>query len=578
MRESNPRRRSMALLFACGISFMPTVSYAQSFTGGPFTPGVKPIVTAPIAPTFNPQVIQQTTAPAPPVQTQATNQPAVRNFDTPVNFPAIFGNTILPTDTLPRTADLPSGLGHEDSKVGEPRTYEFGDLSVFLKGQGWNGGIADADGPELDEADAVIEDTSYGESAGIVPIRYPQSVDDAAGSHFQLCSQADVQQPVIIRVNEATKHLWVFTENNQFETGNILGCEDAFVSGLPGAVLGSRNGMLTLHKGVLIVDSGAESLKLATRAAGLKLPADSTAMVDYKPGRSVAVRILSCHGDGKAKIRLASQPDHVFELVAGEQLSVDIREGSATADASSIVTNFPLIGYVNSMPREVSGSASGRYKRMYAHVCGSEQVNRSHSENADKVLVAAAPVSLFSSEGTRFIAADTGHIGLLSGKVLVTSHAAQIIRTQMGDVYMQKNAVVSMERWQGELRVQCCSAPKSTILVSDKFGVPMTWGIETLILDHQPTWNDAFPNDGVGRRCFELHNLKMNNCIISDFSLPHLIVKGNHFHDLRTDNHDEARQLRAQLLKTAAALMIVTGYKGQYATKPPAQASTTQTN
>jgi hypothetical protein len=374
---------------------------------------------------------------------------------------------------------------------------------------------------------------------------------------------------VILRVSESSKHLWAFTNTNQFLSGKAVGCEDALLSGMPGAVIGRRNGVMTLHKGVFIVDSGVNSAKVATKVSALKLEPESTAMVDYRPGQSLLVRILACPAGKQARVRFSVAPDRVLTLSAGQQVTVDL-----SADKGNIrIINIPLEGYAGSMPREVTGINSQRYKRMCAHIFQSAGTTAVSSSIGNKVLSASTPVCLYGSEGSRFIAADSGRLGILSGRILLHSSAPQVVCTQMGDVYLQKNGIVSLERWQGELRVQCCSAPKSAILVVDHFGVPMSWGIEALLVDRQPTWNDAFPNDGVGRRCFELHNLRATACIIDDFSLPNLLLKGSHFCELRRETLNESKHLRDHLLKTAAALQVVTGYKGDYVTKPPVTAN-----
>lgn len=550
---------SLTVLLACGLSTVPQAAFAQSFTAPPAN---HPSITSNTSNFVAPAQTQTQTQ----TQTQINN-PVQQKLDQPLSLPSLFGNTtILPTDTL--MGNFKMGELVEGKGKGHPRSYKIDNLSAFLHGQGWQGEIAADNRGEFDESNAIIEDTNILDSAALVPISYLEQFP----AHF--CSTSTSEQPVLIRVNESSKHLIIFTDNNQFLSGKISGSEDALLSGLPGTVLGSHNGILTLHKGRLVVDSGKQGVKLACKSAGMKLSADSCAMVDYRPGKSVAIRILSCPAGNKAKVRLAVQKDITYELGSGEEITVDLSQESASPESIVNTGKFSLDTYVSSLPKQVLGLAS--YKRLVHHVCQAAGVKELENKT---VLEASEPVRMLATEGTRFYAAENGHISLLSGRVLLHNDAAQITRTQMGDLYMQKNSTLSLERWQGELRAQCCSGPKSIILVSDNFGVPMIWGMETLLVDHEPTWSDAFPNDGVGRRRFEMHSLKTNKCLISDFSLPALIVKGPHFKALHKDNTPETRDLRAELLKTAAALQVVTGYKGQYATQAPAAVSNaTQTN
>lgn len=546
---------SLLLCLASGVALTPHAALAQAnnFAGGPFVPPKQPVIVNTPAPQETPVVTPQA---APRVEQALT-------------LPTLFGNTtITPADTLMRSFTIGENPGRQDA--GEQRSYRFDDIHAFLVEQGWQGELADGPFLEPEEGEAIIEDSNFIDPS-LTPVGYEHPI-------FKACSYAEGgEKPVVIRVNEPSQHMWVFTDNNQFISQAQSCSKDALLSGLKGTVLSSNKDVLTIQKGCLIADAGNAELKIASKAAAIKLGSQSTAMIDYRPGNSIAIRILACPEGGKAKVRLAINPTQTYELVPGDELRANL---SNDANDESLVSQsqFALENYLNSLPKSVSGAAASRFKRMEQHLARTAKTRKIESPNAPASLHTSFPLSIVASEGTRFIAADNGQVGILSGRVLLHAGSEQIVRTQLGDLYLQENSTVSVERWKGEFRAQCCSGPKSAIMVAENFGVPMNWGTEALLVDHEPGWADAFPNDGVGRRRFEMHKLKDSKCIISDFSLMALIAKGPHFKLLHKNAPEQTKELRNQLFKTAAALHVVAGNKGQYLTQAPITATTNNTS
>jgi hypothetical protein len=475
-----------------------------------------------------------------------------------LNLPTFIGNTtILPTDTL--IGNFDRNCIKETPVNNAKDSYKFENLAAFLKDQGWQGKVFD-DSFIFNDYNAIIEDTEFLNNEFLGPLGYEKP-------RAELCSSSENKQ-VVIRINEKSKHLWVFTDSNQFLCGKAA-FKDLLLSGTPGTVLGRKADVFTLNQGQLVLDCGKDSVKLACRAAGLRIPADSCALVQYLPEQTIKIRVLHCPTDSRVRVRLTAQSDKTIELRSGEEMLVDFSQENVEIAGNK----FNTANYLNSMPAQITGLAA--YDRMVKHLSSEAAADR--TTNSER-LSASAPVDLIGGENTRFVATNDGQIALISGRLLVHNSSEQVLRTQMGDLYLQPDATVSTERWQGEFRSQCCSKPKSAILVSQKFGVPLSWGTETLIVDHEPTWGDAFPNDGIGRRRFEMHALKDSKCLISDFSMSNFLVKSPHCQLLRHQDK-QFKDLRDELIKTAAALYVVTGYKGQYATQAPVTASANnQTN
>jgi len=546
---------SALMLLAMSLNIAP--AWSQNFTPPKLT---TPTITIPTVQSEPSQVVPNTAQPTPktPTQLPTLNLPVVRG-----------GNVILPTDTLPWSVGDESGtLGPTGDDVGGARVQivEFTDLNRFLAEQGWTRGVPGEATQELDEESALTVDTDFADSLdGLIPISYT----GANQNDFVSCAcPSAATRQVIIRVKNACPQMSVFTNFNQFEHGKVGGAQDGLLYGEPGTVISNNKSNVTLHKGQLVVDAGSGAMRIASKEAGIKLGPQSTAAIDYRPGDSLSIRALSTVAATPIKVRLGALPDRIFELKSGEELSINLTKQDQALLESIVTSRFSLTDYAQTVPRHVTGDGAQYMHRLRKHLFSSSGIAAA-KDKTETTIRTSKPLHLLALEGSRFIASNSGKIGLLSGSMLVKTEDAQIFRTKLGDVYMQPGALASLQRWQGELRVECCSDPKSTILVSDNFGMALTWGTEGLIVDHPAAWSDALPNDGIGRRRFEMHALHQNNCVISDFSIPSLLLKSKHLQQVRTPVDKQGKELHERLLKTAAALQVVTARKGGYYVQPP---------
>ncbi|MBX9572431.1 MAG: hypothetical protein K2X77_26280 [Candidatus Obscuribacterales bacterium] len=156
-------------------------------------------------------------------------------------------------------------------------------------------------------------------------------------------------------------------------------------------MLSSTKNVLTIQKGCLIADAGKSELKIACKSAAIKLGAESTALVDYRPGNSIAIRILACPSGSKAKVRLAIDPTETYELAPGEELRANLSESTDEEQISR--STFELANYLNSMPKSISGAAASRFKRMEHHLMAASKSGRDSSSNAPTSLRANSPFS-----------------------------------------------------------------------------------------------------------------------------------------------------------------------------------------
>lgn len=509
---------------------------------------------------------------------------------TQFSLPQVNSTTILPTDAINFSFGAPTHVLNGPSGAATANAFAFDDLNAFLKEHGWDHPVSKEDRQALLSEDGITVDTAFAEDdTKLVPL----ANSDSQANFLWMTSAGAASSHTIIRFNEACPELSVFTQPYQFMHVGKGTSDDALLSGSPGTCIANNNEDIVLYDGQLIVDAGKTPCRVATKAAGVKIEAESTALITYQPGKTLVVRSLAGKGSGPIKLRLAILPNKVFELPAEQELSVDLSLSAEDAEKSITISKFNETECTGAMPERAAGECTHEFQRMRAHLQAVEaeqsydttthpphyQANAhgGHEHHHPQTMLLRKPVHVLGTPGSRFVASESGNIGLLSGKVLLHSHTPQVVCTQLGDVYLQSDAVATLERWQGEFRAQCCSKPKSAILVADKCGVPMNWGMEALVTDHRPSLADVAPDDRIGRRNFEMHDLTGKFCVISDFSIPTLLVKSEHLKPVRKAQTTRNKQLRDHLLKTAAAMQVVTAAKGRYYLQSELAAACAQT-
>lgn len=519
-------------------------------------------VTNPVIPTRsnvnitnNVSVPTKVETPVIPVETRTEIK--TPQFQNPFGGAGLFGaGTILPTDTLLRNVHL-NGSGDEEYEdsggkqefgAATPgRVFAFSDLKNFLLENGWDGEIASDWLLDFNPDKAVEEDA--GNDDGQLPTLIPIAYQEAAVS-------ASDAQPVVLKVNRSCRELQIFSQANQ-----VLCRKEQLLAGAPGTILSEHADYLTLHMGSLVIDSGKSQCNVATKIAGLKIEKNSTCQIEYLPEDKLVVRALYTDKGSAAKIKLAKGSDRVIELRQGEELSLNLHNPAGSAAVLSKIEQKP-----NVLSGKFAGDDSKYINRMEKRLekSGFAQAQKQAELEAGAIAVAAGPISALASEDSCLTANARGEVALLSGRILFHTNSKQILQSRLGDIYMQPGAIAAVEAKNGMLRVQCCTEPRSVLLVSKKFGTPLHWGMEAMIVDHAATWEEAFPTDGVARRSFEIHRMNSNNCVLSDFQMFSLLKKASHLAPIRKPANDEQFELRNRLLKTAAALQLVTGKKGNY--------------
>ncbi len=527
---------------------------AQSLTTPPANPLIPP--TGPPGPTNTSTPITSTIPQTKAVELETPR--AIQNQVNDLNLPLIapFTGTILPTDTLignPKPGSFP---GLNSIVAGKARKMiEFADKHEFLAKHGWKGKEASDWLKNFPTKDAYVEKIGEENGSQLLPVawKFSEQVTKGPGSGL------------ILQVNESCRELQIFSSDNQLISDN-----DSLLSGKVGSVLTQHEDFLTVHAGGVLIDTGSKSKSIACKHAGIKVEKYSNCTFEYLPGNKLLLRANCSESPLCARVKLAALPERIFELKAGQELVLDLKTHDLKIDKSENKSN--LLEDFKVLKNNFNGLQGKlvertRFKLQAAGLLPEiteAVIQQAGKKSRERPIKANSPLMAIASPESALTINSDGAVGLFCGRFFFSSEAEQLVQSNLADLYMKAGSAASVEADAGLLRVQCCSDPKSAILVSDKSGIPLHWGLETLILDHAATWTEAMPADGVGRRAFEVQPLAGNSCVFADFHIGSLLGRAEHLQTVRKPVFLRHLELKNRLLKTAAALQVVTAQHGNY--------------
>lgn len=519
------------------------------------------ILSAPVFAQQNPTGLPTTpTQPGPSITTAGSIESARPQTETPLQIrfenpqiAPLANRTILPTDSLMRQIEIGSA-GGERLQSGIPqvlasrRVKEFGTLSKFLRANNWKGQEAENWMQNLDLDNARYFDLYTAE----IPSEF-KSISWIEQANLQLPAMplsAD-REPLLLQVSNSWRELFVFNQDYQaLDDSNLK----SLLLGKRGAVVCKEKDCITLQQGEILVDAGSDAQLVALKDAAVRMEKNSSCSIDYKPGEELRIRSLFSHDPQALKLKLRYLPTKVITLNPGEELNLNLRKG---ASCEYQTNKFEEPDFV-SLAAHAANSEKSR--RFLSRLGLRKELSRSGGSKEDL----SSPLRLIAESGSLIHCRPDGKIGLIGGRFFLVSGADQIVQAKQADLYLKENSAAHVEVRNGLMRVQCFSDPKSVLLVQGKSGIPMHWGLESLILDHQASWGEALPADGVGRRAFEIHAGSGSNIVFSDFHIGSLLLQTSYLLSLRKPSNHWHHAVQERLLKTAAALQVVTAKHGSY--------------
>ncbi|MBY0551714.1 MAG: hypothetical protein K2W95_30805 [Candidatus Obscuribacterales bacterium] len=342
-----------------------------------------------------------------------------------------------------------------------------------------------------------------------------------------------VAQDEVIHLNESSATLSIFTKPNQaFRPEGANG--ETVALGAPGTIATESSTGLNLYRGTLIVESGNEPLVVRVTEADINLVPNSKVVVEYTPRKILQIQVLKSSLGVRVQVCSNARDGARFKLKANEQLNAD------------------FIGCKIRMQSRKELSDAAR--------------NCMRHDDSASVKKMATPLRLSGSAGTEFRILPEGVPELISGQLFVRTSDGDLIHTSLGDAVLREDAVATIERWQGQLRLASFSKPDAVSYRGSKVLQPLKWGEELVVTEKTPTWGDLVPDDGVARRRFTPIGATPSTYTLAEFRLASALKNQPHLTVVRKPRTERDSKLKNQLLKTAIALDYVSGARGRYIT------------
>lgn len=419
--------------------------------------------------------------------------------------------------------------------------------------------------------------------------------------------------------------LVLFTTASQTYIGGFGSDDDSVIEAVPGTVISKKRKLkrtVILHTGRMVVDGGKESVTVNTRCAAVLIQPESSALVDVVPGKPV--RIMALAGEDNKAARVSLKDGKEVNLNPGEELIVgdeslsdedliptdgidrqvvnaglEIHEKNMVAKEifslpELLEKDLIIAGHVvrlggygkaagtNRLVNKIAVAAARRDPAFNIQkLAVSERVMRSpviiasaataraESDDPDLASVGAPPVSMLAARGSTFKLNRTGNIDVVDGSAFLVLPTTHVINTPVGKVIARKGSLLSLDSGRTKMRVRACSGMGDVTVVAAGKKVALAIGQEILVADHRPEKSDALPDDGVGRRNVVAHAIDEKfTAVLSDFSIPSMIVANPHLLALRMPVTSEEKKVSDQLIKMSAVLQQVTSKHGPYLVQP----------
>jgi hypothetical protein len=186
-------------------------------------------------------------------------------------------------------------------------------------------------------------------------------------------------------------------------------------------------------------------------------------------------------------------------------------------------------------------------------------------EGLDSMAPSDESVRILAEPGALVGHSHTGAQTLRTGAIFVEARQTCTIETELGTVHTKKGALVSVERTQGALYVRACSRSGDVAVITGGRRIQLHPGCELIVTNHRPSDADLKPSDGIGRRDMRTEKLHGElHATVCDFSIVTVISNSIPLSSLKLSAQSADRKLLERLVRTAAAVDMVTKVRGPY--------------
>ncbi|HEY9790438.1 MAG TPA: hypothetical protein V6D22_08565 [Candidatus Obscuribacterales bacterium] len=415
-------------------------------------------------------------------------------------------------------------------------------------------------------ANAVIINTADSTSGEhLLPIAYTEGTASVTRNGASTQSHP----PIVIHVSAARSNLVLFNKDNQLSLGDMANNDQTLFSGSSGTAFSANNGIVYLHVGRLLIDSGSETVKVATKAAGLKVEPGSAALFEYWPGQPIRVVALAGANPSPVKVRVSFRTGEPIELQPGQELVISDQH---TVETSTIALDKldRQLTLVADQTQQLSPAEKTAYDRLLAHLASgakkstSDLSPTSSTDSRTKGWI-AEPLRIFAADGSELMTDEDGRVTLYSGNIFLRTAGPAVIQTEFAAIRIEDAAVVAAQYSSGTLRVDTCDGPHAVWVVTGHYRIPLNPGTELLLTDHKPQQSEAYAADGIGRRRVTAAGLDNGLTVaLADFSIFSMLKNMPYLRPLKRPATAVDARLVDGLLGEAATLNAITSARGEF--------------
>jgi hypothetical protein len=401
----------------------------------------------------------------------------------------------------------------------------------------------------------------------------------------------------------------VFTQTNQIFSGSFGGGSDVVETGSPGTVVENEQTVVYLHKGELALDTGSkDGMNVSAGNVSIKIGTDATALVKYSPGRPVEVVVLA----GKDRKAVTVSKDNEESLVGpGEQILLSDQDlsdeelispdGNASIDCHVQVQTRRMVkrtvsiegvagrsmivaGVLVRLPGQVRSNNANKHvgvntssvarmrkhieASLPAHATGVAYAEVLHSADGTDSLKksndkASEPFHFYNARGTIF-SQNVRQIDLQSGSMVLAPPEDVVIHCDDIKVKVRKEGIVSIDKNNSSVKIKACTGLNDVqVNLEGGRSFILPCGQEAVIV--KSGFERHAMNDGIARRA--QNSFKSGSeykVILSEFSIPTLMLNVTHLSGIAHPQSEHASHLRDRMLRTAVAIQYARNSRGRF--------------
>jgi DNA-binding beta-propeller fold protein YncE len=425
--------------------------------------------------------------------------------------------------------------------------------------------------------------SSMGDKLGAMPMTLADSTAKKTSS------EDDSEDDSFTSLQDAQKNLVLFTTANHVMSAAFATDDSPMILADEGAMVSDNAGVVVLHKGKVLADTGDTGVVVQTEQGKLEVAADSSLVINADGNKTV--RFTAVGGSGKEST-LTMNDGTKLSLKAGEEVvisdpatadeelipvdgveRIEISAGISRHDVKvkkSVIAlsqyhdkEIMIAGHLVRLASPVRKKRAQEHMNLAAH---DQQAGGQFKDAGGRMahnLVAATdrkldigtrdPLRLITSKGALLTQDQPWIIKIAKGEVFVVGNQDVSVHAGKAIVKGEKDALFSVKTADGMTIVKSCTGPGEVFVTVGSKTVKLSMGQEAVVLRNGKSLSDL--NDGIGRRAPHTYQADQNtSLVVEEYSLPSYLLNSQELIKMsRSSDHDD-REIIKRLMRSAVVI------------------------